>query len=236
MLEYASSDTTKLAKAMLAVMRDLSPAAKDSTNPFCKNRYASLNSVMDSCRGALLQHGIWLTQLPVPAPTELGSGHIGLMTKLTHAESGQWQASLTVAPLPKNDPQGMGSALTYCRRYALTAMLGIVTEDDDGNAASFSQNQAPSSRQPRNGSTMQKQRFDEQSQGEPHKNSLNRPYFDFESLPQLDGVEYQLVNGDDGRDCVLALGNTFSKKEVLQGAGFHWNKERKCWWKYADVA
>lgn len=90
---------------------------------------------MQTCREALLQNGIWLTQLPVPAPVELGAGYIGLVTKLTHAESGQWQSSFIVAPLPKNDPQGMGSALTYCRRYALTAMLGIVTEDDDAEGA-----------------------------------------------------------------------------------------------------
>ncbi len=56
---------------------------------------------------------------------------LGPMTKLTHTESGQWQASLAVVPLPKADPQGMGSAITYARRYAITAMLGMATEDDD---------------------------------------------------------------------------------------------------------
>ena len=58
-----------------------------------------------------------------------------LVTKLTHAESGQWESSLAVVQLPKADPQGMGSAMTYARRYALTAMLGMVTEDDDGEGA-----------------------------------------------------------------------------------------------------
>ena len=127
-MEYSSQDIKALAQALIAVQRDMSPATKDSTNSFCKNRYASLNAVMDSCRDALLKHNIWLTQLPVPAPAEYGENHIALLTKLTHADSGQWQASLTVAPLPKNDPQGMGSAITYCRRYALTAMLGMMTE------------------------------------------------------------------------------------------------------------
>lgn len=56
---------------------------------------------------------------------------MGLVTKLTHAESGQWQSSLMVMPLPKADPQGYGSAMTYFRRYALSALIGIVTEEDD---------------------------------------------------------------------------------------------------------
>lgn len=68
--------------------------------------------------------------MPVEQPNS-----IGLVTKLTHAESGQWQSSLAVVPLPKADPQGMGAAMIYARRYALTAMLGMVTENDDGEGA-----------------------------------------------------------------------------------------------------
>ena len=132
---YCSPEITELAKALIAVQKKLVPATKDAKNPFIGNNYATLNSVMVSCRDTLLEHGIWLTQLPVPAPLELGPGYLGLMTKLTHAESGQWQSSLTVIPLPKADPQGMGSAITYARRYALTAMLGMITEDDDAEAA-----------------------------------------------------------------------------------------------------
>ena len=81
---------------------------------------------MDSCRYALLSNGIWLCQYPVPAEP----GYLGLVTKLTHAESGQWQSSLAVVPLPKAEPQGVGISMTYMRRYALSAMLGIVTEED----------------------------------------------------------------------------------------------------------
>ena len=96
-----SPNNTELAKALLNVQRQMAPATKDAVNPFIKNRYATLNSVMEACREALFNNGIWLTQLPVPAPIELGQGHIALMTKLTHAESGQWQSSLTVIPLSK---------------------------------------------------------------------------------------------------------------------------------------
>ena len=132
MQETCSSEIKELAKALLNVQRQLQPAMKDANNPFTKSNYASLKSVMETCRDALLDNGIWLCQYPVPVETP---GCIGLATKLTHAESGQWQSSLAVVPLPKADPQGMGSAITYARRYTLTAMLGMITEDDDGEAA-----------------------------------------------------------------------------------------------------
>lgn len=131
---FCSPDITDLSKSLLAVQKNLQPAVKDATNPFCKNRYATLNSIMDCCRMALLENGILLTQYPVPVEGE----NLGLVTKLVHAETGQYQASLAVIPLAKPDAQAMGSAFTYGRRYALSAMLGIVTEeDDDGNAASW---------------------------------------------------------------------------------------------------
>ena len=129
---FCSPDITELSKAMIEVQKNLLPAFKDAVNPFVHNRYATLNSVMDACRTALLEQGILLTQYPVPVEGD----SLGLVTKFVHADSGQYQASLAVIPLAKRDPQAMGSAFTYGRRYALSAMLGIVPEaDDDGNAA-----------------------------------------------------------------------------------------------------
>ena len=133
MKSFCSEQICELALALINVQRQLQPATKDANNPFTKSRYATLNSVMDSCRDALLSNNIWLCQYPVPAEP----GYLGLVTKLTHAESGQWQSSLAVVPLPKADPQGVGISMTYMRRYALSAMLGIVTEEDtDGEFAS----------------------------------------------------------------------------------------------------
>ena len=68
-------------------------------------------------------------------PVDGNGSLLGLVTKLVHAESGEWQKSLLVMPLSKTDPQGYGSALTYARRYGLSALVGIVTEDDDVNGA-----------------------------------------------------------------------------------------------------
>ncbi|WP_346666520.1 ERF family protein [uncultured Mailhella sp.] len=62
-------------------------------------------------------------------------------THLIHAESGQWISSVAIIPLPKNNPQGMGSVITYARRYSLCAILGIEKENDE-NTASISQNRS----------------------------------------------------------------------------------------------
>ena len=136
---FCSEEIGKLVQALLKVQRQLQSALKDADNPFTKSRYATLNSVMDSYRQALLDNGVWLYQYPVPVE----SGCLGLVTKLTHAESGQWQASLAVVSLPRADPQGVGISMTYIRRYALSAMLGIVTEEDtDGEFPKNRQNGA----------------------------------------------------------------------------------------------
>ena len=102
MCEYQMESVTKLSKILISVQQNLQPALKDASTPFTKSTYASLNSVMESCRECLLSHGVWLTHLPIPAPEHLGGGYIGLLIRLTHAESGQSQPSLMVVPLPQD--------------------------------------------------------------------------------------------------------------------------------------
>ena len=230
MPEYTSQEVGELAKALINVQRQLQPATKDADNPFTKSKYATLNSVMDSCRDALLSNGIWLCQYPVPAEP----GYLGLVTKLTHAESGQWQSSLAVVPLPKADPQGVGISMTYMRRYALSAMLGIVTEEDtDGEFASVKPNRPQSQKNavivPQRDKTTQ----DDSGQAKKISPALNRASAGLSKLPHLDGISYKIVPAQDGRECILATGSTAEKKEQLSAAGFHWNPQRKIWWKYA---
>lgn len=230
---YQSQDITELAKALLNVQRQLLPAAKDSTNTFTQSSYASLKSVMDTCRDALLDNGIWLCQYPVPVETP---GCLGLVTKLTHAESGQWQSSLAVVPLPKADPQGMGSAITYARRYALTAMLSMVTEDDDGEGAKTGTKSATRAKRAINQPQTQKCLQGEGFQGYKTFQASNGQSAKLKNLPQLEGIAYQILMAQDGRKCIIATGNTQVRKEILHGAGFSWNAQRKVLWKYADAA
>ena len=203
---YSSEHTDKLAKALIAVQRELQPAIKDSTNAYIHNRYASLSAVMASCRTLLLDNGIWLTQLPVPAPLELGPGYIGLMTKLTHAESGQWQSSLLVSPLPKNDPQGMGSALTYARRYSLVAMLGIIVDDDDAESACVRPAVPAASPAP----------------------APDQPESD---TPCIAGVRFVRFTDANGSAWIRAEGDTQPNSKSLASAGFRWNSRQKAWFK-----
>lgn len=248
MVEYQSCEISELAKALIAVQKGLQPAIKDAANPFVHNRYATLNSVMDSCRDALLANDIWMTQFPVPADP----GYLGLVTKLTHAKSGQWQASLAVVPLPKDDPQGMGSAMTYARRYSLSAMLGIVTDaDDDGTGACATRPttlpQTPPKMASRQGTRTQEampSRHVEEKEprcapgtanreaNAPTPTSIPLP----SALPKIDGISYQTVAAEDGRTCVVALGNTAAKKSMLAEVGFRWNPKRKVWWRYANAS
>ncbi len=205
--EHCSPDIGELAKAMVEVQKALNPACKDAENPFVKNRYATLNSVIEACREALAGQSIWVVQFPVAANSE----HLALVTKLVHAESGQWQSSLMVMPLPKNDPQGYGSALTYARRYGLATLVGMVSEiDDDGNSA------MPEKSPKR----VQVQ--------------IQEPDQILAALPRLDGVTYRTMTANDGRLCITATGNTQPKKAFLQECGFRWDGKRKIWWCYAE--
>ena len=231
-----SQDIAKLAQAMLNVQQQLQPAIKDAKNPFIGNEYATLNSVMESCRSLLSAHGIWLTQLPCPAPIELGAGHIGLETRLIHAESGQWISSVAIIPLPKNDPQGMGSAITYARRYSLCAILGIVTEDDDGNAASISQKQVKTRIRPIEATQRQKGTSESSSSTDKILGTSNRSVSLHQNLPKIDGVSFRTVQAEDGRRCIVASGKTLEKKELLRASGFRWDSQQRIWWKYDDAA
>jgi len=204
----SSADISELAKAMLKVQKTLAPACKDAENPFCKSRYASLNSVIDACRDALIAQSVWVVQYPVA----VDAGHLGLMTKLVHGESGQWQASLMAMPLPKNDPQGYGSALTYARRYGLATLVGLISEiDDDAEAA-----------------TPQRDRQNKAMDAKPKK-----PSDPLATLPKIDGIDYQTIDASNGRLCITASGDVRNKRPFLQEAGFRWDDGKKVWWRYA---
>ena len=127
-----TSDTlTKFAPAFLAAQRAITFAAKDATNPHFRNKYADLPAVIEAVKPALNKAGIVFTQTPSPSD----QGALSLTTRLLH-ESGEWIQDTATVPLPKSDPQGYGSAMTYARRYALASICGLFQDDDDGNAAS----------------------------------------------------------------------------------------------------
>lgn len=125
-----SAAIDKIAPAFLAAQMELKKAPKDHENSHFKSRYADLTSVYDACAAALHNHGISIVQ---GARSELDTYGIDMM--LLHS-SGQWFREVLMLKPTKGDPQGSGSAITYARRYTLAAMVGVMQDDDDGNAAS----------------------------------------------------------------------------------------------------
>lgn len=117
--------------AILAVQKDVDHVEKGSTNPHFGNTYADLNTFLHALRGPMAEHGIVMTQGP-----GMENGHVTVDTLLYHTESGEWLRDRAAAPMQKDDPQGVGSAITYLRRYSLAALFAVPQEDDDGNAAS----------------------------------------------------------------------------------------------------
>jgi len=138
-----SESIANLAKALSSVQGKLTYAKKDSANPFFKSNYADLESVWDACRDLLAANGLSVIQLPgetivntvVANEKETVIAEMSLTTVLAH-NSGEWISQQMSLPMSKIDAQGAGSALTYMRRYALAAVVGVVQADDDGNAAS----------------------------------------------------------------------------------------------------
>ena len=111
---------------------------KDSENPFFKSRYADLASVVEAIRAPLSKNGLAYVQRMLPSAGE----SVQVETVLMHA-SGEWISGTVALPVSKKDAQGVGSAITYARRYGLSAIVGVAPEDDDGNAAAQA---APESR------------------------------------------------------------------------------------------
>ena len=127
----SSESIKELATALAVVQGQLTFAKKDSKNPFFKSNYADLESVWDACRSLLSDNGLAVMQFP----GEYMDGNMALNTIITH-KSGEWMSQEMSVPVSKPDAQGAGSALTYMRRYALAAVVGVVQADDDGDSAS----------------------------------------------------------------------------------------------------
>lgn len=125
-----SENIAELAKALCAAQAEMKGAAKDAENPFFKSKYADLESVWEACRGPLTKHGLSVSQT-----TDFENGITYVQTNLLHI-SGQFIAGRLPLIAMKQDPQSIGAALTYYRRFCLSAIVGIIQVDDDGETAS----------------------------------------------------------------------------------------------------
>lgn len=120
-----------IAPAFIKAKKAFGPALKDKSNPHFRSKYADLGTCLEAVDDALLDNGIAVYQ-----ETFLDDNGVTVETIFLHESGETIRSGKLHVPASKNDPQGYGSALTYCRRYSLMAACGIAPEDDDGNAAS----------------------------------------------------------------------------------------------------
>lgn len=126
-----SEQINELAAALAKAQGQIEGAKKSSSNPFFKSKYADLAECWNTCREALTANGISVIQMPEEINE---NGRLNITTMLAHS-SGQYISSTLTMTVTKLDPQAIGSAITYGRRYALAAMVGLAQEDDDGEKA-----------------------------------------------------------------------------------------------------
>lgn len=143
MILSQSPELDQLASALAIAQGTIQGAVKDRTNPAFKSSYADLASVWDACRAALSSNGLSVSQ----HPGRLEDGSATVTTILLH-KSGQHIASVCAALPRDQSPAAVGSVVTYLRRYALAAAVGVAPEDDDGQAAHHTAPQAPPQRAP----------------------------------------------------------------------------------------
>lgn len=125
-----SESIKSIAAAMCKAQGEMGSAHKGANNPFFKSKYADLGAVIEVVKEPFANNGLSYVQFPIN-----DGDKIGVETILMH-ESGEWLSNSFTVKASKQDAQGAGSVITYCKRYSLQAVAGIPSEDDDGNAAS----------------------------------------------------------------------------------------------------
>ena len=124
-----SEQIINLSKALHQFHKEIGKIAKTSTNPFFKSKYADLPSILSAINEPLSNSGLVIVSIPDAD---------GLTTLLIHSESGEYISANAIMKPVKNDPQAIGSAITYQRRYSIGSILNLnIDEDDDGNKASI---------------------------------------------------------------------------------------------------
>jgi hypothetical protein len=127
-----SESIKQIAEALVSAQKEIRFAAKDSTNPHFKSKYANINSVIEAVKKPLNDNNIAILQSLSPSD----DNKLHLTTRLLHS-SGEWIEDTAVCPIQKQDPQGLGSAISYIRRYSISSLCALYADDDDGQSAAL---------------------------------------------------------------------------------------------------
>ena len=126
-----SGTISELAKALSSFQGKMTAVKKDATNPFYKSKYATLDTIWETIRKPLSENGLSVAQT-----MNLTSDSKSVLETTLYHTSGEWIGGTQLVNPVKDDPQSLGSAISYARRYSISALLGIVAdEDDDANVA-----------------------------------------------------------------------------------------------------
>lgn len=132
-----SESIAELAKALAAFHLEVKQPLKDKANPFFKSKYVPLENVVEAITDIAPKHGLSFMQYPINQENK-----VGIVTILIHSSGEYIETEPIFAQPGKNDPQATGSVITYLKRYSLSAVFGITSdEDDDGNSATFGDSQ-----------------------------------------------------------------------------------------------
>lgn len=200
-----SETISKLAIALVKAQSEITSVSKDGANPHFKSKYATLDNIIDETRPVLAKHGLAILQMPG------GDGENVIMRTMLMHESGEWLETEPLVMRPvKNDPQGMGSCITYARRYSYSSLLSISTdEDDDGNGASH----APQGSYSRS-SNQTSQSTNQQTQ-QPASNSVTSDKVSEAQLRMIGKLKNEKhVSDDDYRELLTAQFGLNSSKDL----------------------
>lgn len=186
-----SESITEINKALVSFRKEVKQPKKDAKNPFFKSSYSTLDVVIEAIDNTATKHGLSFIQYP----TNNEKGEIGITTMLLH-ESGEIMEFDPVFMKPeKNTPQAAGSVISYLRRYTISSIFGITSdEDDDGNQAT--------------GNNQPKQQYNKQQYNQPKQSKMHE---DNKQLPMQDKGKLELtkqkatdladiINSQDGAD------------------------------------
>jgi len=178
------SDSIKeIAMAMCKVQATMEVASKSKENPFFNSKYADLSEVLRCIKGVLPSEGLSFMQMP-----SFESGVVSVETIVMHT-SGEWISSISASPIAKSNPQGVGDAITYLRRYSLAAIFGLAQKDDDGNSNS------------------------EQSSSKPNKSKAkddDKPWYDDSAWQaDIDGVTQAIKEGTPPEQVINQIAQKF---------------------------
>ncbi|ETO40010.1 hypothetical protein B808_1119 [Fructilactobacillus florum 8D] len=176
---------------------------KNAINPFTQSKYADLSEIIESLKPALASVGLGFVQVPVTNTNENGQTSVGIKT-IVFDKDNQVEFKAFSLPLLKTDPQSAGSALTYLRRYTLSAIFGIAADDDDGNQSSgrtqqSQQRQRPAQRQQRSQPAQRQQNSRPAQQQQPAKQTDSSPAGDKakQLIKDLNAKYSKLINKDE---------------------------------------